>query len=142
MKRLNPNTNKPFKGGEIRPDGFIFKVYKKTLNRDGYFNEQWLDPKVNKKFNEIQKKRTHRKRQQAYRGSHLKRRLNPLTDKEYKLGDRDEKKRYFVCYRSYSYNNKLFYEEWAREPGWHSLHVSAAVSSAKKRAKKINFHFL
>ena len=141
MKRLNPDTKKPYNGGDTRADGYIFKAYKNYLKKDGFFSEKWIEPKTNKKINEIQKQRMKIRRLRSYKGPHLKRRLDPLTNSEFKLGARDEKNRYFLCYRGYSYDNKLFHEEWARELGWHGHHISAAVSSAKKRAKKNNLPF-
>lgn len=43
MKRLNPQTNKPFCYGDIREDGKLFLKYKtKKLKKDGYFEESWL----------------------------------------------------------------------------------------------------
>ena len=44
MKRLNPATNKPFKMGDAREDGFIFWGYDSVLRKDGYLGEQWRDP--------------------------------------------------------------------------------------------------
>lgn len=46
MKRLNPETNQPFKRGERRQDGFIFESYNKCKTaKNGYFAEVWRDPK-------------------------------------------------------------------------------------------------
>ena len=46
MKRLNPETGKPFAHGSIREDGYIFKSYLlKKLNKNGYFVEMWSSPK-------------------------------------------------------------------------------------------------
>jgi hypothetical protein len=51
MKRLNPDTGKPFKRGEKREDGFLFVQYQKTIiKEDGYFQESWLNPKSFKKI--------------------------------------------------------------------------------------------
>lgn len=45
MKRLNPNTGLPFKQGDVRKDGYIFRGYKLThLKKDGFFMEQWRSP--------------------------------------------------------------------------------------------------
>ena len=33
MKRINPETNKPFKCGNIREDGFMFDAYVKSVTR-------------------------------------------------------------------------------------------------------------
>ena len=54
MKRISPKTNKIFKYGDVREDGFMFVSFKTTrpLKKDGFFQEYWLHPN---KF-EIQKK--------------------------------------------------------------------------------------
>jgi len=47
MKRLNPSTNKPFKQGDKREDGFRFSCY--LLNKKdekGYFLERWYSEEV------------------------------------------------------------------------------------------------
>ena len=46
MKRLNQETNRPFKSGDVRQDGYIFKSYKLTLGikKDGYYGEAWYKP--------------------------------------------------------------------------------------------------
>lgn len=44
MKRLNPETNKPFRHGDMRHDGKIFNGYKKHKKLVlGYFYEYWVD---------------------------------------------------------------------------------------------------
>tara|TARA_R100000005_G_C4932979_1_gene161043 strand:- start:467 stop:907 length:441 start_codon:yes stop_codon:yes gene_type:complete len=46
MKRLNPKTNKLFVCGEAREDGYIFDGYiTARLKKDGYFKENWREPK-------------------------------------------------------------------------------------------------
>ena len=42
MKRNNPTTNKPFKRGDVRQDGFIFYNYTNQVKSDGFFMERWL----------------------------------------------------------------------------------------------------
>jgi hypothetical protein len=45
MKRLNPATGLPFKKGDVREDGYIFKAYyKKQLKKNGQFAELWAHP--------------------------------------------------------------------------------------------------
>lgn len=45
MKRNNPDTGKPFKRGDKREDGFIFKeYYLGKIKQDGYFKEKWHSP--------------------------------------------------------------------------------------------------
>ncbi len=42
MKRNNPTTNKPFKRGDVREDGFVFYNYTNQVKSDGFFMERWL----------------------------------------------------------------------------------------------------
>jgi hypothetical protein len=44
MKRINPNTQKPFKRGDVRKDGFVFYNYTSKVKADGFFLERWLSP--------------------------------------------------------------------------------------------------
>lgn len=44
MKRLNPDTGKPFVRGDTRADGFLFWQYQRKLRPDGYKTESWLNP--------------------------------------------------------------------------------------------------
>lgn len=46
MKRLNPETGKPFKAGDSRADGMVFRQYKNCVGKHGYFLELWGTPKV------------------------------------------------------------------------------------------------
>ena len=45
MKRLNPKTQKPFRNGDVREDGYIFRRYNLSRKRpNGEFLEQWYSP--------------------------------------------------------------------------------------------------
>lgn len=48
MKRLNPKTNKPFKFGDTREDGYHFQKYQISakVKKDGYYIECWLSPQA------------------------------------------------------------------------------------------------
>ena len=52
MKRLNPKTGNPFKSGDVRADGLVFRQYIKHVQSDGYFRESWLRHEVRKKIKE------------------------------------------------------------------------------------------
>ena len=57
MKRINPNTNQPFKYGDVRKDGFIFCNYiKSKIGNVGWFLEQWSSPESFKKQTVLRKK--------------------------------------------------------------------------------------
>lgn len=49
MKRLNSNTNQPFKRGDVREDGYIFFNYTTKLKSNGFFMERWLSPEASDK---------------------------------------------------------------------------------------------
>lgn len=56
-KRLNPRTQRPFKRGDVREDGFIFRTYEKSrVLENGFYKESWLSPKANNNFQEKSKK--------------------------------------------------------------------------------------
>ena len=61
MKRINLETNKPFKCGDIREDGFMFDAYVKSVTRikTGYYKEIWRSPEQHAK--EMQRKRDGKK---------------------------------------------------------------------------------
>jgi hypothetical protein len=44
MKRINPTTQKPFKRGDVRNDGFVFFNYTAKVKANGFFLERWLSP--------------------------------------------------------------------------------------------------
>lgn len=44
MKRNNPETNQPFKRGDVREDGFVFFNYTNQIKSTGFFMERWLSP--------------------------------------------------------------------------------------------------
>jgi hypothetical protein len=48
MERLNLETGKPWKYGEVAPDGRIFLAYrrKSRINKDGTFQMNWLTPEA------------------------------------------------------------------------------------------------
>lgn len=43
MKRLNPETGEPFRYGDTREDGKVFRQYfTGRITKDGYFRESWV----------------------------------------------------------------------------------------------------
>ena len=42
MKRINPDTNAPYKYGDIRADGMVFYNYRSDTLLTGYQGERWL----------------------------------------------------------------------------------------------------
>jgi len=44
MKRVNPDTNQPFKYGDKRADGMVFYNYRSDVLLTGFHGERWLTP--------------------------------------------------------------------------------------------------
>lgn len=42
MKRLNSQTQMPFKYGDVREDGYVFTSYSSRINKNGFYVEQWI----------------------------------------------------------------------------------------------------
>ena len=57
MKRLNPDTGKPFKKGDIREDGYVFSQYNfhVSLKKNGFYFETWRHPDKHKSVAEYHK---------------------------------------------------------------------------------------
>ena len=47
---MNPTTQKPFKRGDVRKDGFVFYNYTSKVKADGFFLERWLSPETSDKI--------------------------------------------------------------------------------------------
>jgi hypothetical protein len=93
MKRKNPETGTPFKSGDARADGMVFRSYQLTRKLPSdpqYFYENWYNPEAFKakkdstneqvkKFNETQ-----RNRAISVQG---RKRVNAKTGEIFKFGD-------------------------------------------------------
>ena len=115
MKRLNPHTGKLFKRGEKRSDGKVFFRYIPSMVKEnGYFQEHWINSGVY--------------------GKGIKR-INPLTGKFFKRGDKRESDNQIFCnYKvERKYKNGYCYEEW-RKPESFKL-LSQAGKKFKKKSR-------
>lgn len=125
-QRLNPETGQPFKRGDTREDGYVFRAYQPTIRKtDGYFLERWMGPDAVQKEKESDLKRKRERR--ASRLIPGKKRINPLTNKPYVAGD-TENGLVFYQYRPETVGQDGYAsEEW----------VSKDVYSAKTLRKRI-----
>jgi hypothetical protein len=64
MKRINPDTNSPFKYGDTRADGKIFYNYRSDTLLSGYRGERWLSPEKFKLAETRDRFTKHKKRRQ------------------------------------------------------------------------------
>lgn len=126
-KRLNPKTGKPFERGDVLEDGKVFHAYSTTIKRSsGFCAERWFAPE-NVTNNQESKR--------------FSKRLSPHDGQEFRIGDRDTSGRYFICYRSFTYNGIHNHEEWASPKRWHKIHVQQTLISVNRTAVKKNLPF-
>jgi hypothetical protein len=139
LKRNNPETNKPFKWGDIREDGYKFKCYSNPLKKDGYLTEVWSNPKSWKKMSKNVLK-ARRKSYIKYNPKIHTRRINPKTNKEFKIGDMDEKGRYFLHYQSEIHHNKTeMPERWVDSyEKYLKYYFNRTLSKIRQKCKKKN----
>ena len=145
MRRLNPDTNAPFKKGDKRPssdkqDKKTFSRYRLTrLKKDGFFEEEWQSKEAKESYLERKKKANKKSREKlrmASKENPFPKRLNPLTHKPFRLGDFFEEK-FFVSYvKENNFSTGFLTERWTNKEGFHSLKVRNALRNAKKRASK------
>ena len=77
MKRLNPQTGKPFRKGDVREDGFIFRAYHGRLQKDGFLKEDWFSPSTYSEYE---------KRQEIVKSKRVKTRQKFINNYKIKLG--------------------------------------------------------
>lgn len=82
MKRLNPETNTPFKFGDVRSDGYLFRKYQKTkIKKNGFFSEIWILPEVFQR-EKIKEKERYRKNAEKIKEKNAKKyKENPEKEK-------------------------------------------------------------
>ena len=67
MKRINENTQQPFRRGDVRHDGLIFFAYTNRKKRDGHFVEIWLRPEASHRAL-VNDRQRHRQKTHGNRG--------------------------------------------------------------------------
>ena len=56
LRRLNAE-GRPFKKGDVREDGYIFRTYQKTkITKEGFYKESWLSPKAYERYQHCSRK--------------------------------------------------------------------------------------
>ena len=139
MKRLNPNTGKPFRRGDVREDGKVFKNYSGKILLSGFEGEAWVTPE------ELAKLREHRRSYSGSKDSYTirrdkvkknqlgKKRLNPKTNQNFKVGYKDPITN--KVFRGYELDRVLssgfFAERWSLEATY--LRAKKIKSEHRKR---------
>ena len=166
MKRINPNTGKPFKRGDTREDGMVFKGYQKRrlINGEARYYEMWI---THQRFEDETEKtrsgslrRTETAKYNRSKGIKGKRRNNPDTNQPFKYGDFSEdgskvfgsyfdfliKKDGFATERWYSissFNRMTNKNEkrWSEIKESNPHRLKRALGKAKSRAKNYGIRF-
>lgn len=140
MKRINPKTNKIFRYGDIRNDGFIFITYKKTLSpKNKYYMEQWASPKS---FKNIQDKRALGLGRIKVKTGTGKFELNPKTGKKWNKGEKNSKGSFFWEYETWhTYKNGYHPVKWVSKEGLLKKKIHQQVNGARNRAKEYKLKF-
>ena len=140
-KRLNPETGKLFNRGDTREnDNRVFNAYTPSrVKKSGYIYETWVLPhKLNKKVSSQKQKEIYQQRKAVSKSRVGKKRINPETDKYYKLGDaRKKDNRVFVSYETIHVDgNGYFYEGWFAPKKYIERKIQLTNQRCKQRAKK------
>ena len=143
MKRINPNTGKPFKRGDTREDGMVFNAYQlnaKLPSDPQYFYENWRTQEDFERIkaagnNQVRKFLNGKRAAAKTAGVKGKKRLNPSTGKKYVLGDPNEdQSRYFQAYDNW-YVEADGYSRiiWMTKAAMEKFRVNAKRSQLKSR---------
>jgi len=136
MKRLNPNTGKPFKRGDTREDGYIFHTYQSKIKQDGFQVESWASPESFQRINIDARNRANKVK--ANPKIH-KKSINPKTGKHWLIGEKNKAtNKIFMGYQSsVDLRTNNYYELWAEnEEAFEKRFITDAVSKIKVRCKK------
>jgi hypothetical protein len=142
MKRINPDTGKIFKKGDIRPsnykqDGRLFHSYNMSrIQGDGYCQESWYtkDKLDNDNKNTLAKEGERRK---AYRKKPNPKRVNPKTNKPYVKGD-VKKDKIFWGYTATNLDSGYVGEIWVKKEDVLSRTLNGVtMGNIRRRAKKL-----
>lgn len=138
FKRVNPKTNQPFKQGDVDDRGMVFCHYHlKVVRKDGSFKENWISEETYKKRLETNKQYKSKKHAEGLKKPGIKR-LNPLTNKPFKLGDRRDDGAYFIQYRQQIVSKDGYCQEsWViNYDSYHRFRVKNILANTKLRNKK------
>ena len=138
MKLVNPNTGKPYRRGDLSPDGKrrFWKHKTNHLNKDGYFSTSWKSVEDYPLAVQVQKKKQ-QEQSLKNRKSKLPRRLNPKTGLPFVMGDQREDGYRFASYSSSGRVSGGFMGElWMAEGPYLRYRISLTLGKLIKRASK------
>lgn len=139
MKRINPDTGKPFVRGEVRSDGRIFQGYRTNIivKKNGFFEENWIKKELVAQYR-LNAKKYRAKKRAELKEKNVPKRLNPKTKLPFARGYFDaKKKKYFYQYDARKSPHSIYQSEsWMDEETYQTHRIRNSVNKAKARAKR------
>jgi hypothetical protein len=155
MKRLNPDTGEPFKRGDMRDDGKVFFVYSATVGKNGFKGERWITVSELDEIRALHrskwtdaKSELKRQSRKKIKSLNPKKRLNPVTGKPFRSGDKDQNSSLvFLHYYTDVSNDGYAGEKWVSIRKYETrlkqkrLHKKQFLLNASLRDKlKVSIH--
>ena len=145
-KRINPDTQKPFRIGDFNSDKSkqFWQYVQNSCDKNGFCYEDWLSPLKFRKAIESQRKHSKQHKEKVKKrvaSGELKRRLNPKTGEQFKEGDRDNEGKIFANYVGQEISNGYVGEYWVSEDQFLRRKLSQTLKRSKNRAEKNNLAF-
>tara|TARA_X000000950_G_C13833812_1_gene627325 strand:- start:135 stop:836 length:702 start_codon:yes stop_codon:yes gene_type:complete len=145
MKKINPNTGKYYKFGDLRNDGYRFRGYDKSRkDKDGFYFLEFTSEELfnRRKTKNKEKHRLSRdKTKEKINSGALGKRINKLTGDIFKKGDTDKNGMRFWTYDITRDDRKVMKETWITEDEFIDRQIKEAFNNAKRRSKKKNISF-
>jgi len=143
LKRLNPDTGKPFRRGEYNEDKTKrFDSYNKSIRGKGEFcYEVWQDlEKFNEKYPKFKSGLKRRNRNLEEKPEILKKRLNPDTEKPFRRGEYNEDKtKRFDTYNTAHWGEGEFcYEVWRDLETFKKLYPNSGSRKVNKNYRSLS----
>jgi len=147
IKRLNPETNLPFKRGDRDERGFYFVKYKgnNLIKKNGFIQECWvknLDLYLKNAANLKKQKYEDLKKKIKNGNIIINKRLNPKTNDFYKKGEEDRYGNIFIQYQFGHITKDNFYDElWKTKKQYFDYMILSTLNRIKRRSKHKNIKF-
>ena len=135
IKRTNPETNAPFKYGDVREDGYIFWSYQMhVIRKDGTYAEKWKAPEIFAKA-----------KAEAHKRSEGVKRINSTTGKPFVCGFTDPSTG--LVFYHYKMTQKAdqdgyFVEKWVTAEQYEIIKKQKNEAQKRRQKKRDDLDFL
>ena len=136
MKRLSPDTGKPFQSRDVREDGYLFVGYRTDhLKKNGFFSERWVTEKTWAENSSYDSARAKRKHKEGMKNKG-KKSINLLTNVHFKMGDKRDDGKIFLMYDNYVKDDGFRREKWVEYKSYHKFKIKNLMTKVRSRSKK------